>query len=164
MAIEIDDLQSASDEEEYRRLKKYALWRLAKQNYHSQQLKNLLLRRSGQVPMIDGLILELKQSGILNDEAWIEVFIRSQSKRYGPSRLGLKLRQIGLDQETVQIIQERSENAGEQKEAILNLLHTTYRNRDLSDRKNRSKVIASLMRKGFHYEEIRQAFGSLETI
>ncbi len=56
--------------------------------------------------------------------------------------------------ETIEIFRESESEEDNSKSSIEKLLDSRYRSRDLSDRKERDKVIAGLMRKGHDLKDI----------
>lgn len=150
------DLQQIFDEYEYRRVKGYVLWRLSTQPYHSEQLKKMLSDRCVQSHTIYRVIQEYSEIGCLDDENWVSTFIRSHLKRYSLPLILRKLRAKGLSEETVRSIASQWKNPESELETIQQLLCTRYRSKDLSDYKTRQKVIASLARKGFGFDQIQR--------
>ncbi len=142
---------------EYQRVKNYVIWRLSNQPYHSQQLHKLLRERLVCQQTISKVIDECLSSGYLDDETWIESFMRSQKKKNGLRSILLKLQAKGLTAETLQEIRSNWNCPEEEKGAIAYLLRTRYRNKNLNDFREKQKVIASLMRKGYAFEQIQAA-------
>lgn len=142
---------------EYQRVKNYVIWRLSTQPYHSQQLQKLLRERLVCQQTITKVIGECLSSGYLDDEAWIESFMRNQQKKNGLRSILLKLQAKGLTAEAVQEIRSNWNRPEEEKEAIAHLLRTRYRNKNLNDFREKQKVFASLMRKGYAFEQIQAA-------
>ena len=151
------DFQAIFDGYEHRRVKNYVLWRLSKQSYHSEQMSKMLRERLVQERTIDSVLKELQESGYLDDEAWLKAFVRSQQKRYGLPIILSKLRMKGLSVGTLQHLSEDRGNPEGELEAIRHLLQTRYRLKDLTDYKIRQKVFASLVRKGFSFDQVKAA-------
>ena len=147
---------------EYRRVKNYVLWRLSKQSYHSEQLSKLLRERLVQEKTIHYVLKEFQDAGYINDDAWLKAFLRSQQKRSGLPVILSKLRVKGLSSHTLQNIDESWNDAEEELRAIQHLMQTRYRLKNLTDYKTRQKVFASLMRKGFAYEQVKAALNNLD--
>lgn len=127
----------------------YALWRLSRQSYLTRNLDKLLERKGAEADVRKAVIEKLTRLKYLDDEAWAASFIRiKQSQAQGPKKIALLLRSKGL---------KPPENLGEvdQEEQIKHLLKTRYSRRDLSDVKERQKVIAALFRRGFSWESIQ---------
>lgn len=148
------DLQALFDDFEYRRVKGYVLWRLSQQSYHSEQLIYLLSKRLVQPQTIDRVIMEYQNMGLLDDESWLKNFIKSQQKRYSLRLILSKLRSKGLSSKSLEHVAAEWANPDEELDAIQHLLRTRYRSRDLSQYKNKQKVIQALLRKGYPLEQI----------
>lgn len=151
------DLQSLFDAFEYRRVKGYVLWRLSKQSYHSEQLAKLLRDRLVQDHTIDRVIQEYRDLGFLDDESWMQNFMRVQQKRYSLPFILSKLYAKGFSSETIQRLSNEWKNPEEELQAIQHLIKTRYRSKDLKEPKSRQKVIASLARKGYAFDQIQTA-------
>lgn len=139
-------------EKECQQAKQYLLWRLSRQSLHSQQIKKILKEKLVTPSVIETVIEEFIQKGYLDDDHWIKSYINAQRKRFGLPIIASKLKAKGITIEDIEGIQDTEK----EKEVIQHLLHTKYRLKDLSDRTQRQKVIASLLRKGFSYESIRR--------
>lgn len=155
-------LEAAFDTYEYGRVKGYVLWRLSKQSFHSEQLKKQLRDKSVPESTVDQVIEEFKRLNLLDDEAWMHSFARVQKKRYGLRLVRQKLQAKGFSRETIQKLTDHWEEEGEEEGVIDQLLKTRYRKKNLSDVKERQKVIASLIRKGFSYSQIEAALEGRE--
>jgi regulatory protein len=151
------DLQSTFDAFEYRRVKNYVLWRLSTQSYHSEQLAKLLRDRLVQSHTIDHVLQEYREMGFLDDDSWLQSFMRMQQKRYSLRFILNKLRAKGISSETIQRLAREWENPKEELQAIHHLLKTRYRSKDLTQYKSRQKVIAALVRKGYTFDQIQAA-------
>lgn len=144
--------------DDYTIAKRYALKRLSSQSLHSAQLRKILHEKQVSDDIINQIIVEFQRLGFLNDPEWIQSYIRGHSKRHGPRSILAKLRLKGIAREEVEETLHSMSDSDTQKESILNLLKTRYKSRDLSDYKEKQKVIASLMRKGFDFDAIQNAF------
>lgn len=155
------ELQSIFDAYEYRRVKGYVLWRLSTQTYHSEQLVKLLRDRLVQSHTIDRVIRKYREMGALDDEAWLQSFMQTQKQRYSFRHILNKLRTKGLSAETISHLSEEWKNPEEELEALQHLMRTRYRSKDLNDYKVRQKVMASLARKGYSFDQIQHVFKSI---
>lgn len=142
---------------EYQRVKNYALRRLSVQGYHSFLLKKLLLERLVQPILAQKIIEELSALGYLDDQAWLESFMRSQLKRYGVRAIMAKLQAKGFSSEYVQKIAQQWRNPIDEQQTIERLLQTRYRSKDIKQFKDKQKIIASLLRKGYPFDSIQAA-------
>ncbi len=149
--------QNVFDLTEYQRVRNYVIWRLSAQSYHSEQLGQLLRDRLVQRQTIERVLEEFKASGYLNDEVWIQAFMRSQQKRYSLRLILSKLQAKGFSSETIQRLALEWKNPEEEQQAIQHLLDTRYRSKDLSQYKERQKVMAALLRKGYAFDQVQMA-------
>lgn len=144
-----------SDEVEYRAARSYALRRISKQALPTKSLVRSLERRGISPETIQRVIVDFETHGFLNDLEWSKSFVRTQrAKKVGPRAIAQKLAAKGFGREEIAKVVQEDDTAESQSVAIAALLATRYRARDLSDYKERGKVIASLMRRGFDFDEI----------
>lgn len=142
---------------EYKRAKHYLLRRLQAQSYHSVLLRTLLIDRLISPTLVARLLQEANDWGLLDDQAWLDSFMRSQKKRRGLPLILAKLRLKGFNNEQLQKLQEEYADPQADEGAIRHLLKTKYRSKDLSQYAIKQKVIASLMRRGYAYTTIQNA-------
>lgn len=141
---------------EYAKAKKYAIDCLAKRSYPTTQLRKLLEKNLVSVETIQALLKEFVRLGYLNDEEWIERFVKAQiNKHQGPQAILYKLMNKGISTKEAEKWIEKLCNSRESNNSLQHLLRTKYKNRNLSDYKERQKVFASLARKGFDIEDIK---------
>lgn len=140
------------EQKEFERSQYFVLKRLAQRSYSSFELSRQLEERLVSYAVIERVIEECTRLGYLDDAAWLEGFIRGQkSKKLGPKMIEAKLYQKGVPKSFYEPILEMGMTESEQIEGIQKLLNTRFRSRDLSDFKERQKVTASLLRKGFDF-------------
>lgn len=145
-AENIEQLTEEFAEKERRFAKNFVLRCMGRKSYHSQELKNLLEECQVNQSTIEKVIEECQ--GFLDDEDYIQrVMQREKSKKGGPHKILWKMRQKGIEIES-----KLAENypVEDQIDQIKELLNTRYRS------KEKHKVVAALMRKGFSYEVIAQ--------
>ena len=156
------DLQSSFDAYEYSRAKGYILWRLSAQSYHSDQLVKSLKERLVQDHTIDRLMREFHDLGVFDDEAWLQNFLRSQLKRCGKRAIIAKLYAKGISAENIRKLMVERNDPDEELCAIQHLLNTRYRNKDFRQVKERQKVFAALVRKGYAIEQVTRGINTLK--
>lgn len=143
---------------EYKEARQYAIRRLAAKSYSSGELAQLFKRRLIPEDIAQRVIEEFQRLGYINDTEWIASFVRSQwARNTGPKAIVMKLRAKGVSEDVAEDAVQKVSNGDAQQEKIRGLISTKYRTRDLSDFKDRQKVIASLLRKGFDYEDVAAA-------
>lgn len=130
---------------EYALAKKYALKRLSIQAMLSTRLSRSLKERLVSAMAIEKVIAYLQEIGLINDKEWIDSFVRVQTaRRIGPRAIAQKLAAKGVRTEV-----RAFQDADAQRASIDYLLKTRYARRNLKDSKERQKVVASLVRRGF---------------
>lgn len=153
----IPEWQEIFDGLEYRAAKNYVLKRLSLQSYYSHQLAKLLKERLIQSHTINRLLQECVGWGYLNDEAWLQSFMRGHLKRHSLRATTIKLQSKGVPPDIIQELMQQWRDPQEEKSKIQHLLQTRYRSKDLKDYKIKQKVFASLARKGYSFDLIQAA-------
>ncbi len=133
------------DEIEYKVGKRYAIWLLGRQAYHSRKLKDKLLEKGISLSTAQRIVKECIQSAYVKDEEYLESFIRSQVKKgKGPGAILANIKGKGFFQKDEDILIKKALPVKLQKEIlqkqILKLQKKGY---------SREKMMRSLQRKGF---------------
>lgn len=138
----------------YSEARKLLFKKLGMRNYTTSELKRWLKEKGASESDIATLLKECQQLGYIDDGQWLESFVRTQrAKRYGNRMIALKLMQKGFSEPDI----SKALSQGQDEEmAIKHLLQSRYRSRDLSDPRQRQKVIASLARRGFSLAMIQK--------
>lgn len=150
----LEEWQAEFDAMEYRLAKNYVLKRLSAQNYYSRQLEKRLIERYVKKQTAQKLIQEAISWGYLNDEAWLDAFMRGHVKRHGARSISQKLQIKGVPLDVIEETMEKWRDPEEDKEAIRRFVQTRFRSRNLSNPKERQKVIAALIRRGYSFEQV----------
>ena len=154
----LNELNEQFAEIEYRAAFLYALRRLSLKAHHITELKKNLETRLVSPSATQQVITECQRLGYLNDQEWLESFVRGNlAKNLGPHAILRKLRARGFSYEMAAQVLQSLDNAESQKDRVLHLLNTRFRSKDLSDYHTKEKVFASLIRKGFPLSEIHSA-------
>lgn len=154
------DLEDQFPTLEHRAALNYTMRKLTVKSLPSGELEKNLQERLVSDETIERIISECQRLGYLNDNDWVESFIKRQMARnLGPQAIAMKLRAKNVSQDLIQHAMSKLDNPALQKQRIQHLLQTKYRTRDLTDYKSRSKVVASLARKGFSFQDIQSAIG-----
>lgn len=153
----VEQLQKKFIDLEYAKARKYTLDCLAMRSYPSTQLKKLLVRNLISAETIQKVLEEFTRLGYLKDEEWIERFIQAQLGRHvGPQMIIGKLLNKGIPLREAKNWIEKTVDETVTQKSIQHLLKTKYKNRNLSDYREKQKVFAALARKGFDTESIKQ--------
>lgn len=150
---DVQSFESVFTQSEIAAAKRYALRRLAARSYPSTSLRKLLITKHVSVIAADEVIAWCTKQGFINDNDWISSFVRAQAaRRLGPNRIIQKLRAKGVPEH----LAEESIRGVGQQEQIRHLLQSRYGSKDLNQPKDKQKVIAALIRKGFEWEVIQE--------
>jgi len=140
---------------EYKQTKNYVLKRLAEKPFHTGELAKCLRERLVSQKAIARVTEECLQAGYLNDAEWVDAFIRGHlRRRHSMQTIARKLQAKGVPKDDIQEAIQQRKDPETEKESIRYLLTTRYRSRNLTDRRDKEKVIAALMRKGFSLQNI----------
>lgn len=147
------------DELEYKKAKRYAYRRLAAQNVCSNDLIRLLSKKLFSKNIIDKIVKELQDLGYINDQAWLESFVRvQQDRKVGPKVMAQKLKLKGFSRDQIaDVLHNQSQNEAPMIQA---LIQKKYASKNLKEYKEKNKVIAALVRKGFSLDEILRVISS----
>ncbi len=143
---------------EVKKVKAFVYKKLSQKNYSSFELKKILKEYLVSESVIESVIKECKNLGYINDKDFLETFIRSaKAKNKGPEWILQKLMLKGLKRETCQKFLETQDSSDDRVLRIKSLLETRYKTKDLTDFAQKQKVIGSLARKGYSFEDIKSA-------
>ncbi len=140
------------DQLEYQRVKRYLLYRLSAQNFHSSKIRKILKERIVSSKTIDQVFIEFEQKGYIQDQEWIDSFFRQRLKRDSLKVISAKLKMRGIPQDEINDAYGRWKVHYDESEIIQSLLANRYKNKDLSEYKTKQKVIIALLRKGYQYD------------
>lgn len=99
----------------------------------------------------------LEELGLLNEERFARSYVDELIRRKHLSKSGLKtaLIQKGVQRDIIETVLEEVEV--DPVEQIRELLLTKFKNRDLSDEKQKTRTVNALLRLGYRYGEINEA-------
>ncbi|HEX3027541.1 MAG TPA: regulatory protein RecX [Clostridia bacterium] len=161
---EIDDgqIQAIVEESVSSMAKDKALSLLSYRDHSKAELKNKLVRTVGEAAAWDAAD-KMEELGLVNDADYAAKLARElfNKKFYGSARVTYEMLHRGIDREIVEAAVEELEI--DPVEQILKFLRRRYP-AGISDEKNRKRASAALMRNGFQWDEIRQAFREYERI
>lgn len=152
-------LQAAVAELEYTGARRYAIWRLSRMAQSRQGLALALERVLVSEACCERVVNEFTAAGFLNDQEYSQRLVAAEQARgRGPAAARRKLQRRGIDEAVASDALETMD-ADAQKASVQRLLETRYAKRNLDDFKERQKVIASLLRRGFSYDVVRATLG-----
>lgn len=154
----LDDFYMQFEELEYKRGRVYAIKCLMLKSQLKGNLQKTLEKKCICKITAQRIVEECQKAGYLNDREWIEHFIQKQmAQRAGPQAILMKLRQKGVTEEQAKFALSKLDSEECQIVRVEELLNNRYHNRNLSDFREKQKVIASLARKGFSFSVIKSA-------
>jgi regulatory protein len=153
--VSLADLEEAFTALERKGALCHAMKKLAMKSYSTFEMRRILEEKLVSSEMVEQVIEDCIQRGYLNDGLWLESFVSNQTaRRKGPGAIRQKLRLKGVPLDQIEGILSSMQTKEGQQEQITYLLKTRYKSRRLKEKKERDKVIASLMRRGFDLNEI----------
>ena len=154
-AAEKESLLKRIDALQYPAARQKAFALLTMRNRSEKALRDALLRSGYDDAIVNRVLAALTESGFLNDRTYAESLIRQRDARgFGRKRILLDLLSKGVDRDTAEISLDDFYLAdGDRGSALQKSAEKAVRGRDLSERKDRQKAVASLMRKGFSLSE-----------
>ena len=101
----------------------------------------------------------LEELGLLNEERFARSYVDELIRRKHLSKSGLRtaLIQKGVQRDIIETVLEAVDV--DPVEQIRELLATKFKNRDLTDEKQKSRTVNALLRLGYRYNEIHAAMG-----
>lgn len=151
----LPELKAFLAEQEYRGAKRYVLRKLSMRSLCSQELERALKDKMVSAATIDKVLNEFRSMGYLDDQRWLESFVHScQTQKKSTREIIEKLRRKGLNETEASEAVATAAKPEIEQQNLQRLLTSRYGRRDLSDRKERQKVISSLLRKGYRLNDI----------
>lgn len=164
----LDRASLSSEEKLLQRCKERSLYLLTGTAKTERRLKEKLEKSQRYTEdVIAKTIAFLKEYDYLNDYQYALRYLEENGGKRSLRDMKAKLFQRGVDSasltEAIEVFQEkqREEEGNPERVALLNCLEKKKRSLDLTDPKDKKKLYAFLMRKGFSYDLIREAL-SLE--
>lgn len=138
---------------------KYAAFCLSRRPYFEETIRHKLSLRSKKLgyghakKVIDSIIKNLKKGGYLDDLYLAQAFVRRQlSKGYGPKIIILKLRQLNLNEDMLNLALQEADM--ENQVSAIDKYAKKYNKLD------RRKLISRLFSRGFSLASINKLFDS----
>lgn len=156
--IDDDELKEIIEKSNERRAKDKALWLIS---YRSHSKKELFdkLRRDFDEDSAQKAVDRMQELGLINDGEFAKAYARKlvYGKKMSLRAAELELRRKGIDNITAeQVLSELEYDAQTQ---IIEFISKKYRN--IEDEKVRRRAVAALQRKGYGWDDIKQAIESM---
>ena len=133
---------------------------LARREHSVKELATKLLSRGVDAELIESVIGRLIDERLQSDQRFAEVYLRQRSiKGYGPVRIGVELRERGVDDALISAQFRQAEDEGEIDwfERAAAAYAKKYGGTPVEDIKERAKRIRFLQYRGFSHEQIATA-------
>lgn len=156
--IDDDELGEIIEKSNERRAKDKALWLIS---YRSHSKKELFdkLRRDFDEASAQKAVDRMQELGLINDGEFAKAYARKlvYGKKMSLRAAELELRRKGIDNITAeQVLSDLEYDAQTQ---IIEFISKKYRN--IEDEKVRRRAVAALQRKGYGWDDIKQAIETL---
>ena len=156
--IDDDELKEIIEKSNERRAKDKALWLIS---YRSHSKKELFdkLRRDFDEDSAQKAVDRMQELGLINDGEFAKAYARKlvYGKKLSLRAAELELRRKGIDNITAE--QALSELEYDAQTQIIEFISKKYRN--IEDEKVRRRAVAALQRKGYGWDDIKQAIETL---
>ena len=156
--IDDDELKDIIDKSNERRAKEKALWLIS---YRSHSKKELFdkLKRGFDEASAQKAVDRMEELGLINDEEFAKLYARKlvNGKKMSVKAAEFELYRKGIDKITAE--QVLGELEYDPQTQIIEFITKKYKN--IQDEKIKRRAVAALQRKGYSWEEIRQAIESL---
>lgn len=158
--IDEDEWQNLVDSINYKKAIDKCYDLLSRRDHSVKELKTKLLRTVDE-KNADKAIDRMLELGYLDDEKYAKILLKHLVENKNMSKAFVKQEMFkrGISSDIVSNILE--DNEIDNVPSIINLVMTKYRNK-LNAENGSEKVIAALMRKGFSYYDIKEAFDRIE--
>lgn len=149
-------------QKEKQNVKNYGLSLLRIKGYSVHEMRCKMLKKKFSKEDVEEVIEDFLKRGYLCDLAWTESFVRCQiGKSYGLRLIEQKLKLKGVECDLIEKVLEPYRNHETIIENIHGLLTKRYQSFDLKNFQERRKVAASLVRRGFSFQEVADALSRL---
>lgn len=133
---------------------------LSRRDHSVKELKTKLLRTVDE-KNADKAIEKMLEYGYLDDEKYARNLVKylAESRNMSKNHIKQEMFKRGIPNEIINLVMEDYDF--DNVSSVVDLIMTKYRNK-LNNEDGNKKVIASLMRKGFSYSDIKNAFYRIE--
>lgn len=140
-----------------------ALQYLGQRDYSRKDLHKKLLAAPGDPEIIDQVLIDLSQSGYLDDARFAEALVSKRLRQgYGPHWIRQELQQSGVDREIVSAVLES--DLRDWQHVAQQLYRKKYGNKPVLDAKEKARRARFMYSKGFAQEQLRGCLQGAESI
>ena len=147
----------SSQYDELSRTKYCAVLILGRRSHTKKELYDKLIKKGYSEECVEQAVSYMEEQGYINDRDYAEKFLHDavELKKHGISRVRMDLRRKGIDDEIIEEV--ISECEFENSDTIQKILESRAKNYDLTDKKQRDRLIGYMLRRGFSYGEVYSA-------
>ena len=128
---------------------------LARREYSYGELEQKLLPLAENESLIYTVLDWVVEMGLQSAARFTEMFIRSKAvSGYGPVRIRMELRQKHIGADLIELGFENIQDEINWADEVDRLIEKKANNLDLTDMKNKNKVMGFLQRRGFNLDQI----------
>lgn len=155
-----EEWESLTDSIYYKRAVDKCYDLLSRRDHSVKELKTKLLRTVDE-KNADKAIEKMLELGYLDDEKYARNLVKylAQTRNMSKNHIKQEMFKRGIPNEIINSVME--DYVFDNVSCVVDLILTKYRNK-LNNEDGNKKVIASLMRKGFSYSDIKNAFYRIE--
>ena len=156
--IDDDELKDIIDKSNERRAKEKALWLISYRSHSKKELFDKLIRGFDEASA-QKAVDRMEELGLINDEEFAKLYARKlvNGKKMSVKAAEFELYHKGIDKITAE--QVLGELEYDPQTQIIEFITKKYKN--IQDEKIKRRAVAALQRKGYSWEEIKQAIESL---
>ena len=149
---------------QYPRALNHAVAMLARRPCSREEIRSRLVSRRYMEDVADLVVYKLEKEKLLDDREFCEQWIRFRTaSHYGPAVIRRELRMKGIPPDMIEETLASADSSDPEKHALILARKAWSRAKAGEDiRKTRQRVIASLVRKGFPWEDARIACETAE--
>jgi regulatory protein len=162
MKVSGDQLQRIENAETAFQLREQAFRLLARRAHSRRELRDKLKQRNYDPGLIEELLDDLSNRKYLDDRQFAEAFLREELRIHfsGPALIRDKLRQKGIDGETIDVLLKKNCPPAQQLKNCQHLAGKKIKSWPRPLGRNQITRLGTYLRnKGFNWEIIRQAIG-----
>lgn len=135
---------------------RYAVYLLGRRDYSSAELEKKLCEKPDCSTYAAQTVCRLVEQGLINDEVYAQKVIDKYIAKGGKKKIAEELYKRCVPKELWQ--QKLEARCTDMSAAVLEQLIKKQKGRAIADRKERDRLFAFFVRRGYSYDEIKKAF------
>lgn len=154
-----DPLSREEQRKAQEKIRRHALYLLARRDHTSLELKQKLSRKDYAHTDIDAVITRLEEAGLINAARFAESYTHyRRSKGYGPRRIAMELQSKGIAEAVIAEQVQITDNAWFTE--IRTIWRKHFKGRVPADQRDRARQLRFLYNRGFTQDQIKSVFGT----